>query len=349
MSLKQLQQTLETEPTPNLILLYGQESYFIERAWFMIRDHVVPPDARDFNLTQIYGKELNAQETMDQARTFPVFADHRIVYIKNADEARNEQLDGLLPYLEDPVPETVLVVTAEKIDGRRKVFQLLKKKGLSLEFKKIYENQLPSFVKELAKSFKITLTADALELFCKRVGTNLAEVEGELEKLAGYLGKSDLAEKADVAAIVSDSRLESIFDLTDAIGEGDRAKALFLLNRLMSEGQPALMILSMITRHFRQMRKIKAYLEQNVSQGELPRKMGISPYFLKGMTRQAKRFDVDQYKLAFEQFLYTDLALKSTSTDPKLVLERLILEVSNIAEQSGINIKGETPGKVLPL
>jgi len=300
MSLNELQNLIQAGNIPGLILLYGQEAYFIEEGLRSIRNAVVAPENRDFNLTQLQGRDFKASEVIEQARTFPVFSERRLIVIKNLHEASADQLDGLLTYVEDPVPETVLLLTAEKIDARRKIFQTLKKHGKLIEFKKIYENQLPSFVRELAKSFKITLTGEGLKLFCKRVGTNLVEVQGELEKLAGYLGERDLADENDVAAIVSDARIESIFDLTDALGEGDRSTALQLLDRLLAEGQAPLMVLAMMTRHFRQMWKIKELGAQNVPQKDWPKKVGVSPYFLKSLTLQANRFMIgiiDRYSV----------------------------------------------------
>lgn len=330
MSLHELQKILQAGSLPGLILLYGQESYFVEKGLQAIRDAVVRPEDRDFNLTQFHGRDFKAIDVVEQARTFPAFADRRLVIIKNVHEASSDQLDGLLSYVEDPVPETVLLLTAEKVDARRKIFQALKKTGTAIEFKKIYENQLPTFVRDLAKSYNMTLTGNGLKLFCKRVGTNLVEVQGELEKLAGYLGDRDLADENDVAAIVSDTRVESIFDLTEALGQGDLSSALKLLDRLLAEGQAPLMVLAMMTRHFRQMWKIKELTIQKVPQNEFPKKVGVSPYFLKGLMQQASRFDSRQYRQVFTLFLTTDLALKSSGGDPKMHLERLVLEIASL-------------------
>jgi len=328
MSLRDLQNLIHAGPLPGLILLHGQEPYFIEEGVRSILEATVLPENRDFNLSRFQGREFKAMEVVEQARTFPVFADRRLVIIKSIHEASTDQLDGLLAYVEDPVPETILLLTADKIDARRKIFQVLKKTGAVIEFKKIYENQLPSFVRELASSLNITLTGGGLKLFCKRVGTNLVEVHGELEKLAGYLGERDIADENDVAAIVSDTRIESIFDLTDALGQGDRATALVLLDRLLAEGQAPLMVLSMMTRHFRQMWKIRELTAQKVPQNELSRRVGVSPYFLKGLMQQAGRFDSPQYRQLFELFLDTDLALKSSGSEPKTHLEKLVLEIA---------------------
>jgi DNA polymerase-3 subunit delta len=328
MSLRELQNMIQAGSLPGLILLYGPESFFVEESLQLIRDAVVAPENRDFNLTQYHGKDFKAGEVVEQARTFPVFSERRLVVIKNVHEASADQLEGLLVYLDDPVPETVFLLTAEKIDARRKFYQILKKSGKAFEFKKIYENQLPSFVRDLAKSFNVTLTGEGLKLFCKRVGTNLVEVQGELEKLLGYLGDRDIADEKDVAAIVSDTRIESIFDLTDALGEGDVSKAFRLLDRLLVEGQAPLMVLAMMTRHFRQMWKVSELVAQNVPQGEFPKRVGVSPYFLKGLMQQASRFDNQQYRRAFTQFLETDLALKSSGSEPKMLLEKLVLDLA---------------------
>lgn len=333
MALKELQNILQAGTIPGLILLYGAESYFVERGMLAVRDAVVAPENRDFNLTLFYGRDFMVNDVVEQARTFPVFADRRLVTIKNIHEAKAEQLDGLLDYVLDPVPETVLLLTGEKIDARRKIFQLFKKNGVSIEFKKIYENQLPAIVRDLARSSNLTLTAGALQLFCKRVGTNLAEVQGEMEKLAGYLGERDLAEEADVAAIVSDTRIESIFDLTDAMGQGDRSSALILLDRLLAEGQAPLMVLAMMTRHFRQMWKISELMSQKVPQSEYPRKVGVSPYFLKGLMQQAHKFNNRQYRHLFNRFLETDLALKSSGGEPRMQLEQLLLEITDMSRK----------------
>jgi len=333
MSLNELQKILQAGTIPGLILLYGQEGFFVEQGLRAVRDAVVAPAERDFNLTQFHGKDFEPVEVLEQARTYPVFAARRLVIIKNIHEAKAEQLDGLVPYVEDPVPESVLLVCGEKIDARRKLFQLMKKHGTAIEFKKIYDNQLPTFVREQARSMQLTLTGGALKLFCKRVGTNLAEVQGELEKLAGYLGERDLAEEADVAAIVSDTRIESVFDLTDAMGRGDDASALKLLDRLLAEGQAPLMVLAMMVRHFRQMWKISALTAQKVPQSELPRQVGVSPYFLKGLMQQAGRFDNNRYRQVFEMFLATDLALKSSGSTPKMHLEKLVMEIAGLGRQ----------------
>lgn len=322
-----LKQALKVGRVPSLLLLYGEEAYFVEEASRLVCDAVVAPETRDFNLTQFHGKEFRASEVIEQAQTFPVFASRRLVMLKNIQDAPAEQLEVLASYLDDPAAETVLLVTGSKIDTRRKFFKQFKQVGETLEFKKIYDNQLPSMVRDFARDQGVTFTGPALQLFCKRVGTNLVETRGELDKLISYLGQRNLAEEDDVAAVVSDTRIESVFELTDALGEGQRAEALRLLNRLLDEGQAPLMVLAMLTRHFRQLWKTRELVARKTPQKDLPRLIGISPYFLKGLVRQSGFYGSAQYRAVFQRLLAADLALKSSAGDARTLLEGLVINV----------------------
>lgn len=323
MTYEQFTQAVRANRIPPILLLHGEESYLVEQAARQVVEAVVPPEGRDFNLTVVHGRDLKGNELIELARTFPVFAERRLVVIRNLQEAPADQLEAFSTYFDNPVPETFLLGTATGIDKRRKFFQKIAQVGEVIEFRRLYENQLPQFIRDRAKEAGRTFTGPALKLFCCRVGNNLAEVMGELEKLSSYVGDRHFFEEADVAAVVSDTRVESVFALTDALGAGELAEALRLLGRLLDDGQPPLVILSMLIRHFRQLWKARELLGQGVPQRDLPRRIGVNPYFLNGLLAQAKRCSDRQLREAFASFLAVDLALKSGG-DSRAQLEKLI-------------------------
>jgi DNA polymerase III subunit delta len=323
-----LQTMMKDRDLPPLILLHGEEDYLRDRALEQIRDLAVPADCRDFNLNVYHGKDVRVQELLDTARTFPVFAPRRLLILKEVDALAATDLEALLPYLKDPIPETILLCTTDKLDGRRKFYQDFKKYGAVFEFKKIYDNQLPAFVREQAKVSGRSFTEEGLALFCRRVGVNLREVHGELVKLFAYMGENKLVDVAEVRAVVVDSRIDSIFDLTDAIGLGKTQQALGLLQRLLAEGGVPLVLLTMITRHFRQLWKIRELIDQGHPNQGIGSRLRINPYFLEGLIKQSRSFPVACYRPAFEKFLLTDQALKSSGAHPAALLEQLVLELA---------------------
>lgn len=327
MTVAELNKAVEKGTIPSLLLLYGEETFLVARVLKRIEQRLVSPQDRDFNLTVLDGRLASATEIIDHARTLPVFASHRLVVVRDSQHLKADTLESLRSYLKDPVPETTLVFIADKIDKRRKFYQDFSKAGQLVQFKALYDNQLPSFVKDQAAELGFSMTEDALGRFCTRVGTQLQEVHGELLKLRTYLGERTLVDVKDVEAIVSDTRAESIFDLTNAVGQRKAAVALRLLKRLLDDGVAPLVVLAMLVRHFRQLWKASELLQQGTARNALPRALGINPYFLDGVVAQSRHFSDEEYRRAFNILLDADLALKSSGSHPSAILERVLMQL----------------------
>ncbi len=324
----ELLKAIRDQRIPGLVYLFGTEKFFIERSLRQITDAVVAADARDFNLQVFHAKEFRVDDLLDSVRTLPVFAPRRLVVVKDADKLSAGDLDDLSAYVADPVAETCLVFVGEKVDRRKKFFQAFQKAGALVEHKGLYDNQIPAFVREQAAASGFSFTEDAMALFCRRSGTSLQEIDGELQKLFQYLGENRLVDVADVREIVSDTRVDSIFDMVNAIGRRDAGDALRLLRRLLDEGVAPLLLLSMLTRHFRQLWMSRELLDTGVGRKDISKRIGVNPYFIDGLIAQAKLFGHQHYRRSFELFLSTDIALKSTGGNPGALLEELLLEIS---------------------
>lgn len=325
MTVAELDRAIDDGLFPPLLFLYGEEQFLLERALKHLLDKALPDEARDFNLTVFHHKEFTAAKLLDAVRTYPVFFPRRVVIVKNAHQIPAAELEGVQSYLSHPLPETLLVFVGEKIDARRKFFIDFKKYGELLEFKKLYDNQLPAAIRDLARQSGLSLTDGAMTLFCRRVGANLQEVQTELVKLGLYLGGNKLADIADVEAVVTGNRQETVFALNDAIGDRLSSQAVELVGRILDEGVPALLILTMVTRHMRNLCKIGEMVSQKRSRSEMAKTAGVNPYFLDALIRQSRNFSGMQMRRAFERLLVTDLALKSAGAHPAAMLEGLVL------------------------
>jgi len=324
----ELQQVLREKKIPELLLVYGQESFLVERIVQQVKSAVLPEGTEDFNFTQFSAKDALAEEIISTALTLPVFSERRLVLIKNVQQLPATTQDQLLEYLQNPASETCLLLTGEKIDSRRKFFQTLKKRGAAVEFKPLYENQLPAFVREQLSLDNFDITGDALTLFCSRVGTNLQEVRTELGKLQTYLGALRLIDVVDVQAVVSKVRSENVFDIGNAVARGETGKAFSLSKKLIEEGEAPLKILSLLVRHYRQLWKLRELQVKGKNQKEMASLVGLPPFFVDGMLTQAKRFSSLDFRRAFNLFLETDLAMKSSGANPGSLLEALLLNLA---------------------
>jgi len=122
---------------------------------------------------------------------------------------------------------------------------------------------------------------------------------------------ASFSRKPTSPAVVSDTRVESVFALTDAIGTGDHAAALRLLQRLLDDGAAAAGDPEHAHPALPQLWKARELLAQGVPQKELPRRIGINPYFVGSLLTQAQLYGDRQLRETFPRLLAVDLALKS--------------------------------------
>lgn len=325
---KDFAQKLRSGDLPALLWLFGEESYFLERTCRQVIDCCVPPDARDFNLVQLQGREATARRLLEELQTLPVFAPRRLVLVKAAHEFPAGEQEQFMEYLRHPVPESLLLFCSDKIDRRKKIFQEFQKLGTTIEFKTPYDNQIPGFIRDQLRENSRNMTEGAMELFCRRVGTNLQEIVAELEKLYAFVGETGPIDTEAVRQVVSDVRNNSVFELTDALGQRKPGEALRLLNRLLQDGEAPLGLLSMMVRHFRQLWKIRYLLDRGTPNKDLAKLVGVNPYFVNGLVAQARLFQPDHLQWMFNEFLQADLALKSSGAHPSAILETLVMSAT---------------------
>src|SRR6476646_3058636 len=132
--------------------LEGEEEYFIDKVMKYAESNIIKESETGFNLSVFYGKDADWADIINACRRYPMFAERQVVLLKEAQQMRD--IEKLEAYVENPLHSTVFVVSYKnkKGDGRTKFAKLLKEKGVLISTKKIYDNQLPEWIHELAVS-----------------------------------------------------------------------------------------------------------------------------------------------------------------------------------------------------
>ena len=309
-----------------LYYFFGDEPYLMEKGIGRLLERLVDPASRDFNLNIYYGPECKGEEIADTAQTLPMFAEWRVVLVKRGEALSASALDQLLAYVQNPSPSTCLIIQGEKIDQRKKIFAEFKKNGVLVECRRPYENQLAGFIRTEASVYGKKINSAAAELLVHLVGNNLLELASQIEKVAVYTGDRGTIELADVRNIVSDTKVDNVFELANALGNRDLPVSMRRLQTILRDGEAPLMLLAMITRHFRQIWQVRELMDMKAPEHEIGKKTGINPYFLKGVLTQAKNFTPADCRTLFELLLASDLSMKSGGK-PTLVIGELVMKI----------------------
>jgi DNA polymerase III subunit delta len=317
----------EGEPGP-LYFIHGKERYLVDRAVDILRARVLDPRTRDFNYELFYGKEAGAARIVQASRSLPMMAKRRLVLVRDADDMKADELAALISYVQSPSPETCLVFVGEKIDSRMKFFTAFKKTGELIKLDPLYERQLPDFVRGEARARGVKIDADAVTMIVGEIGAELGQLADAVERLAIFVGDKKQVSAADVVEVVATTRQRSVFELANAVGEGNREKALAMLGSMLAAKESGVRIIAMLARHLRQLWIAHDFLKGGGARGQLAAVLGIPPFFVDGIADQARRFDRPRLTRMHDALFRADKLIKSSRLEDTRLMELLILELT---------------------
>ncbi|MBK8557225.1 MAG: DNA polymerase III subunit delta [Lewinellaceae bacterium] len=207
-----------------IYFLHGEEPFFIDRLEAEIEAHALSEGEKSFNQSILYGKEVEPLVLLDYLRRYPMMSERQVVILREAQEMKG--LSDLMGYVEQPMASTVFVVCFKhkKFDLNTKFGKALKNKVLLFESKRLYDNQLPDWLVSYAKSKSLKLEPAAVNMLAEYLGTDLAKVANEIDKLALNLPSGASVTPAHVQEYVGISKDYNVYELQKAFAFRDRQK-----------------------------------------------------------------------------------------------------------------------------
>jgi DNA polymerase-3 subunit delta len=303
------------------------EHYPLERAARAIRKAVVGDDPNAFNCESLQADTAGADSILSAARTLPMLGPMRLVQVRDMHQLDAKDLAKLLPYVKEPAPTTCLLMLADKADLRLKFFSELKKTGVVVKFEPLKERQVPAWLSTEARRQKIKLKPGAAERIADAVGTDMGRLASALEQLSLYVGPTKPVSPDDVEALLAQTRQRSIFELTNAVGRGQRREALLVLRRMLQDREPGVRIVVMLARHLRQLWSTKELCTRGQPAKAIASQVGIHPYFVKDMIRQSERFSRSLLWRMHRALFEADRRLKSSRLSDAVILEQLVMKL----------------------
>ena len=304
----QLRKQLASAETGPLYLLVGEDD--AEKASVAAEfGEMVEEGLRAFNVERLYGGEMTVGDLLQAAEQFPMMAPRRVVIIlegekllvpKRESEASEREQERLEAFIKAPAPHATVVFVCGPIDRRRRAVKLLIERAGVVDCGTIEDAaDAERWVKTRAARDGINLDAGAVRALVARGGSDIVRLRSGLERVMLYALGRPVITADDVKEIVApppDAQVE--WGISNAIQEGDAAGALRQLTAALDNGSPPPLVLGQIR-------------------------------------LAAERAAAPRVKEAIEAVFRTDLALKSSGGDPRMLLERLVVELAMMAGRRG--------------
>jgi DNA polymerase-3 subunit delta len=342
----------------------GDEAFFRKRFRDAILDHLVPGDLRDFSLFEFDLAENDLAEVLDRAQTPSLMAPFQVFFVRGVKNlfgrgSNQEKLAAIEAYCKNPNPDALIVFVADHIsipaDVRKmemqdkERYQRIREEMGSycgiVELARVEEGQAVRWIAEYCagRSVPVKIDADGARELVDALGGDMMMISNELEKLMLYVGAKNHITLSDVETMVLSARQRSLYELTDAISARERVRALEILDAMLSSGdgeEAAIGHIYMLAKTFRQMLVI---LERNVRDqrmlwAALWQGFRVPPFAADDIIKQARRYRSRRdLTRAIRLVAKADLALRSNPVSKRMVLERLVMDLTS-------EVKAEAPG-----
>jgi DNA polymerase III subunit delta len=285
---------------------------------------IVEDELRAFNVERMYATDRTATPAAiaEAARQLPMMSTRRVVVVLRAEKLLKPKrkgkvgefaepddgepgpdVDALEAYVKSPEPQTVLVFVASDVDRGRRLYKALQKqstivecwglkggKDVRVDLRQV-ARQAEQLVRQAVTDAGQQIDAAASRLVAERAGTDITRLRGDVERLLLYTAGRPRITVADAREVVSPETAQDDWAVTNAISRGDTPEALRQLGLSLDSGAVPFMILGQLA------------------------------WFVR------EKFDPRRVPAAVESLFRTDLDLKGSGGDPRVLLERLVVEL----------------------
>ena len=265
-----------------IYFLMGEEPYYIDKLTEYIEENVLQEHERDFNQTVLYGRDVTIEDIVGNAKRYPMMADRQVVIVKEAQELVRT-IDKLESYAENFQETTVLVMAYKykTLDKRKKLVKLLDKVGLVFESKKMYENQVGTWIQRVLQGKGYSIEPKANAMLVEFLGNDLSRISNELNKLQIILPKGHTISAKDIEENIGFSKDFNVFELQNALGAKNQLKAYKIAQYFADnpKDNPMVVTTSLVFSYFVKVLKYHGLKDKNPK--NVASALGISPFFVK--------------------------------------------------------------------
>ena len=320
---------------PSVLLFEGEEEQLKQEALSDLRNAILPSGMEALNETVLENPETDV--VIAAAETQPFLADRRLVVVRDlsALTGKAEADEKLLSWLSS-VPETAILLfyCTGKPDGRKKLYNTVKKLGDIVTFAPLRGAELVRFVTDAFRESGKECDARTAEYLVFTVGDDAGLLRTEISKLASYVGARPSVLPSDVSALATPSTECTVFQMVDAVVTGQKSRALKLLRNQLLSGTDRMAILSMLLRQYRLLQHIKIMQFEKRSGDFIRTSLGVPPFAVDQYLRQASGYTGGQVKNAVRICFDTEYAVKSGRIPADGAVESVIIRLLTLRENS---------------
>ena len=299
-----------------IYFLMGEEPYYIDKLCEYIEKNVLQEHERDFNQTVLYGRDVTIDDIVSTAKRYPMMADRQVVIVKEAQDL-SRTIENLETYALQPQPTTVLVICYKYkvISKAKKAAKAISKSGVLFESKKMYENQVGTWITRVLQGKKLSIEPKANAMLVEFLGNDLSKIANELAKLEIILPAQSTITPLHIEQNIGFSKDFNNFEFINAIGSKNQLRAYKIAHYFSqnSKDNPLVVTTSLVFGFFNKLLLYHGTKDKNPA--NVASVLKISPYFIKDYDTGIKNYPMKKVSAIIAQLRQTDIKSKGVGSN----------------------------------
>ena len=311
-------------------ILVGEDTLRIESVVESLRNGLLGKEGSAFNYHVFHGEQAVVGDVLAQALSYPMLGGNQVIWLRNAEDNTVDKAaeTALVKYLQDPVQATCMIVSALKVDGRRKWVKAARDKGYLFDFSPPKGYSLMEWVRKATRKAGLKLDNSLLEVLIDLVGEDLHALSAELEKLALLAEEREEPLTAEMLAEIVMAQGEvGKFELVDNLQPGNPGPALKIWFTQAAWGARAEEVAPILLWRIRKIALLAALMKDKIPDGDLPSLAGLHPWVCNRLKESIRHLKPQGVARGLQASYRCDRSLKRHSLRPEIALERAILEI----------------------
>ena len=328
---KQIVNDIKKGEIKSVYFLMGEEAYYIDAISNFIESTILSEEEKGFNQMVLYGRDVSIDDIVSHAKRYPMMAERQVIIVKEAQDL-SRTIEGLVAYLENPQPTTVLVFCYKykTLDKRKKLSKTLAKNAVLFESKKLYENQVPDWIRRVLSGRGHTITPKAAQMLVEFLGNDLAKINNELQKLQLIMQPGEQITPQLIEENIGISKDFNNFELQKAIGEKNvkRAFAIMQYFHQNPKKNPLVMTVALLYGFFAKLLKYHSLSNK----GDAAKVLKVSPYFVKDYQVAARNYPMKKVSAIISSIRDIDMKSKgvgASNLSQADLLKELLIKIFN--------------------
>ena len=278
----------------SIYLLHGEESYFINEISKLLENVVIQSQNKSFDQKVLYGKEINIDDLICDAKSFPMIDDNQLIIVKEAQGLK--KIEKLEDYINQHQGQTILVIcyNGSKVRKNARWYKALVNNNFTVfESNKLYSNQLPSWLSNHLKNEKLSAKPKVIAMILEYLGNDLEKISNEIKKIKSLVKNHEISD-LDVEKYIGISRKYNNFELQDRIANKDYKESLQIVSYFSknSTDNPFVLTIGMLYSFFSKL--LIYHTLSDKSKGSASAALKINPFFTQSYYVASKNYSFEK-------------------------------------------------------